>query len=77
LRHYRDEGVLTVEMEAAALFAVAEHRCFQAAAGFVLSDLLTETEWTPEFGSPQINDGLTVLVDAALEVLTARSPEVG
>jgi uridine phosphorylase len=69
LRHYRDEGVLTVEMEAAALFAVAEHRGLEVAAAFVLSDTLSEAEWTPDFGSPDISRGLDVLVSVGLEVL--------
>jgi uridine phosphorylase len=69
LRHYREEGVLTVEMEAAALFAVADHRQFDAAAAFVLSDTLTETEWTPDFGSPEISRGLDLLVQAAIDVI--------
>jgi uridine phosphorylase len=69
LRHYREEGVLTVEMEAAAVFAVARHRGLQAAAAFVLSDTLTDTDWTPDFGSPEILRGLDVLVAAAIEVL--------
>ena len=74
LRHYRDDGVRTVEMEAAALFAVAEHRGFEAAAAFVLSDVLTDAEWLPDFGSPTILHGLDVLVEAAVEVLM-RSPD--
>jgi uridine phosphorylase len=71
LRHYRDAGVLTVEMEAAALFAVAAHRQLEAAAAFVLSDLLSETEWAPDFGAPAIQDGLQLLVDAAIELIDA------
>jgi uridine phosphorylase len=70
LRHYRDEGVLTVEMEAAAVFAVAQHRAFEAAAAFVLSDTLTETDWTPDFASPQILRGLDILVAAAIDAVT-------
>jgi uridine phosphorylase len=75
LRHYRDEGVLTVEMEAAALFAVAERRRLDAAAGFVLSDTLSEVEWTPDFGSGEILRGLDILVDAAVQVLSSDSSE--
>jgi uridine phosphorylase len=71
LRHYRDEGVLTVEMEAAALFALAEHRGLEIAAAFVLSDTLSEAEWTPDFGSPEIARGLDVLVSVGIEVLVA------
>jgi uridine phosphorylase len=69
LRHYREEGVLTVEMEAAALFAVAEHRGFDASAAFVVSDTLTDAEWTPDFGATEILVGLDVLVQAAIEVI--------
>jgi uridine phosphorylase len=71
LRHYRDEGVLTVEMEAAALFAVAQHRQFEAAAAFVVSDTLTDAQWTPDFGAPEILVGLDVLVQAAIDVIVA------
>lgn len=45
INHYRHEGVLTVEMEAAALFAVAKRRNVKAAALFVISDLLGR-EWS-------------------------------
>jgi uridine phosphorylase len=71
LRHYRDDGVLTVEMEAAALFAVAEHRHLEACAAFVLSDVLSELEWTPDFGSPSIQHGLSVLTNVAIELLSS------
>jgi uridine phosphorylase len=69
LRHYREDGVLTVEMEAAALFAVAQHRRFDAAAAFVLSDTLSDAEWIPDFGAPEIVVGLDILVEAAIELI--------
>lgn len=40
IRRYRGEGVLTVEMEAATLFAVAKKRGVEAAAVFTISDIL-------------------------------------
>ncbi|HLY77717.1 MAG TPA: nucleoside phosphorylase [Thermoplasmata archaeon] len=49
LRHYRGRGVLTVEMEAAALFIFARHRGLRAASVFVVSDVLTEERWEPHF----------------------------
>jgi uridine phosphorylase len=73
LVHYRDEGVLTVEMEAAALFAVGENRGFEVASAFVLSDTLSEAEWAPDFGSPAILHGLQTLVDAGIDVLLGGS----
>jgi uridine phosphorylase len=40
VKHYKKMGVLTVEMEAAALFAVARKRKVKAAAVFAISDIL-------------------------------------
>lgn len=48
VERYRDQGVLTVDMEAAAVFAVATHRDVDAAAAFVVSDYL-DAEWDPQF----------------------------
>lgn len=45
IEHYRKKGILTVEMEAAALFAVAKKTKTEAAAIFAISDILAE-EWT-------------------------------
>jgi purine-nucleoside phosphorylase len=67
VRHYRREGVLTVEMEAAALFAVAVVRGVEAASVFVLSDLLGETEWTPEFGAELLDSQLELVADAGIQ----------
>jgi uridine phosphorylase len=75
VRHYRAAGVLTVEMEAAALFAVAAVRGVQAAAAFVLSDLLGETEWTPAFAAVQLNDQLQVLAEAGIEAIVEAASE--
>lgn len=47
IESYAVEGVLTVEMEAAAVFAVAARRGVDAAALFAVSDYLTPTEWIP------------------------------
>src|SRR6266851_5468865 len=80
VRHYRSEGVLTVEMEAAALFAVASVRGVAAASAFVLSDLLGETEWTPEFSAVQLNDQLQLLAEAGIEAIAgvvAASSQAG
>jgi uridine phosphorylase len=73
VRHYRAAGVLTVEMEAAALFAVATVRGVSAASAFVLSDLLGETDWTPDFVAERLNDQLHVLADAGIDAITALS----
>jgi len=49
LKHYRDEGVLTVEMEAAAIFVIAKCLNIEAGAIFTISDYLTEEDWELHF----------------------------
>jgi uridine phosphorylase len=49
VRKYQKEGVLTVEMEAAAVFAVAQYRKVKAGAIFTISDYLGELEWKPKY----------------------------
>ncbi len=68
---YRDEGILTVDMEAAALFAVGEVLGVEVAAIFTISDhLLAHDEWRLAPGRKRGEGGLGRLVDAAIEVLT-------
>jgi purine-nucleoside phosphorylase len=61
--------VQTVEMEAAALFAVAQVRGVEAASAFVLSDLLGETEWTPDFSAKQLNTQLLRVAQAGIQAI--------
>ncbi len=70
-RHYQAEGVLCVEMEAAALFAVAEVRGLRVASAFAISDSLADLVWDPQFHGPQVEAGLVTLYDAALAALQA------
>ena len=53
VRKYQEEGILTVEMEAAALFAVAEYRNVQLGAILTVSDTLADLTWNPQFHHPQ------------------------
>ena len=68
-RHYQAEGVLCVEMEAAALFAVAEVRGLRLASAFVISDSLADLVWSPRFHDPAVQ-GPDRLYQAAVAVLT-------
>lgn len=68
-KHYQQEGVLTVEMEAAALFAVAQYREVEIASGFAISDSLAELTWTPRFSSDETQQGLVTLYRAAVATL--------
>lgn len=49
IENYSNENVLTVEMEAAALFAVAKYLNVDAGAIFTISDYLCEDEWELHF----------------------------
>ncbi len=64
--HYAERGVLTVEMEAAAVFAVARHRGYEAAALLVVSDYLGTDEWDPNFDAtePHLRELFEIGADA-------------
>jgi len=67
---YRDEGVVTVEMEAAALFTIAHVRGVDVAAIFTVSDhLLAAPEWSAAHDKNVLTDGLAQILDVALKVL--------
>jgi uridine phosphorylase len=69
-RHYQAEGVLCVEMEAAALFAVAEVRGLRVASAFTISDSLADLVWNPRFHEPEVEAGLVALYGTAISALT-------
>jgi uridine phosphorylase len=66
IRRYRRRGILTVEMEASALFTIARHHHLEAAALFVISDLLVEKGWEPRFHDTRtvLRRYLALLVDS-------------
>jgi uridine phosphorylase len=73
LRSVRRAGVLTVEMEASALFAIARVRHLEAAAVFAISDHLDEHGWTPRFR--EARPSLEHLLDLVIGSLgTAATP---
>jgi len=65
----RDMGAVVVEMEAAALFAVARFRAASIAACFSVSDTLAELTWRPEFHAETTAEGLEALFAAAYDSL--------
>ncbi|WP_435159544.1 nucleoside phosphorylase [Haladaptatus sp. DFWS20] len=68
VKRYADEGVLTVEMEASAVFAVANHRGVEAGSMFVISDYLGLADWEPKFHLTK--EDIHRLGDTAKEMLT-------
>jgi uridine phosphorylase len=72
-RSYQAEGVVCVEMEAAALFTAGRYRGVDVAAGFAVSDhLLAEDRWTHAFGTTALRQATIRLLDAALHTLNAQ-----
>ena len=69
VQHYQAEGALTVEMEAAALFAVAAYRGVEMGSLFTISDSLADLSWDPHFRSDTTRDGLEKLYRVALQAL--------
>lgn len=67
VKKYQNEGVLTVDMEASAIFALAEYRNVEAGAIFTISDYLAELEWQPKFHL--IREYLETLFKVAKKVL--------
>jgi uridine phosphorylase len=73
VRRYRAEGVLTVEMEAASLAAVARHRGVAFATAFAVMDSVAEAEWRPEgLRHGDAFAALNLVFDAAAEALGVR-----
>jgi len=69
VEQYQKEGVATVEMEASALFAVAQYRDVQMGSILTISDSLADLVWQPEFHSDKTTVGLEMLFKAALGAL--------
>jgi len=71
VEYYRAKGIMTVEMEAAALFAVAEYRKVEIACAFVISNSLAGSAWQPHFSSKVAREGLKKVFSAAVAALTS------
>ena len=70
IKQYQAEGVATVEMEASALFAVAQYRDVQMGAIFTISDSLASLEFSPHFHLDATRKGLETLCRVAIEALS-------
>lgn len=72
VKRYQGERVKTVEMETAALFAVAQVRKIQAASIFVVGDSLAGGEWRPPADLRLMDPVFEVVYDAVIEVLSRQ-----
>jgi len=73
IKEYRKQGVKTVEMEASALFAVAQFRKVKIASCFVVSDILGNDKWDPQFDSKHVKQKLKKLIDIAVETYSKEN----
>ncbi|MDE3089645.1 MAG: nucleoside phosphorylase [Chloroflexota bacterium] len=69
VEQYRSEQVQTVEMEAAALFAVGQRLGVQVGAAFVIGDTLDGLRWRIDFDARAAERGWRILFDAAVVAL--------
>ena len=70
VRKHRDNGVLTVEMEAASLFAVSKHRKKKTGAIFVTSDYVSPDGWEPHYLDKRIPESCNSAFEVAVETLS-------
>ena len=66
IERYRDEGVVSLCMESAALWAVADYRGADAATVHEIGDYLTPDDWVPDAAAER---GLPDMLDPTLEAL--------
>ena len=71
LRLYRAGGIATVEMEAAALFAVGAFRRVSLTSIFAISDRLSEGGWIQGYHSEKKVEGLKRIFEVALQTMAA------
>ncbi|MEF3280397.1 MAG: nucleoside phosphorylase [Elusimicrobiota bacterium] len=65
---YSKSGILTVEMESSAVFAVTEYYKIQSGSIFVISDKIGEYGWEHKFNSKKINSSLTKIFNFIFDV---------
>ena len=70
----QQQGVLCVEMEASALFAVAAFYQVSLSAAFVISDSLADLNWIPGFFSDEVASSLSTLANEALDFAMQLTP---
>lgn len=73
VRRYADDGHLTVDMEAAALFVVAAYRNVGLGSAFCVSDQLVGGEWRAAFDSDRLVGNMWKLFETSVEVLSGQT----
>ena len=71
--NYRNEGILTVEMELASLFAVASFRKTNIASLLVVSDIVAFETWDEHLNSTSTTEAMFRAIEIAVSALKAKS----
>ncbi len=74
VRRHQGQGVLGVDLELAALFAVGQFRQVAVAGLLVVSDELAELAWRPGFHTPAFKQGRREATRAVLDVAAEAEP---
>jgi uridine phosphorylase len=69
-KRLQHEGVLAVEMEAAALFSIAKFRGADVASLIWISDNISRFKWDPQFYTKDYLKGRSAVVNAAIEAFS-------
>ena len=70
IQKFRKEGVLAVNMETSAVFAIARYRNVRAASVQVVSDVLSENGWHIAFKDKSVKDSTRILLKIMLETIS-------
>lgn len=70
LAKFRKIGVLAINMETSALYAVAKNKGVDLASALVISDLLTESGWQAAFGDKQVWNSTEILLRLIVETIS-------
>lgn len=74
VEHYREQGVRTLDMETAAVWAVCQFHGVDTATVHELGDVLTPEEWVPETASER---GLQEMLQPTVEALESHVGQKG
>lgn len=70
-KRYQKEGVLCVDMEASALYSVAEYRKKHVLVLLYVSDSSADLKWNPQFHVKMSQEIQKTLIDTSMEILSS------
>lgn len=72
IMHYKKKGIYTVEMESSALFALGKFRNVKMASVFVVSDILGDKKWVPQFHKFDFKKTLNKMILVCMDCLGVK-----